>query len=292
MTTARAIFAQLRVHQWVKNLLVFGALLLSHNWSDRAKAVACVQAFIAFSLAASSAYTLNDLLDRNADRLHPSKRLRPIACGTLHAPTAIVLAILLAAGGLAIAATISQPFLVTLAIYLAVTVFYSVHGKRQVMLDVLILSGLYSIRLYAGGIAAHIVISTWTIAYTSFVFLSLALLKRYAELTAEPSIPERRGYQRQDAPIVATLGCASGLIAALPLALYAGSPEVLLLYRLPRLLWLLCGVHVYWVSRIWIFAHRGQVRDDPVVFTLRDGASWYLAAVAVGILWLASASSG
>jgi 4-hydroxybenzoate polyprenyltransferase len=287
MITAHAVFRQLRAHQWAKNLLVFGALLLSHSWNDWTKVAACIQALIAFNLAASSAYALNDLLDRDADREHATKRNRPIASGALSGRTGVVMAVLLAAAGLGTAALLSKAFLITLVIYLAVTLFYSVHAKRKVILDVLVLSGLYSIRLYAGGIAAHIAISNWTIAYTSFVFLSLALLKRYGELRVEPSISERRGYQRDDAPIVATLGCASGLIAALPLALYVGTPEILLLYRSPHLLWLLCGVHVYWVSRIWILAHRGCVHDDPVVFTLRDRATWYLAAISAGLLYFA-----
>lgn len=278
---------QLRIHQWVKNLLLFGAVFLAHKWSDWPKMAACFKAFVAFNLIASSAYAINDLLDLEADRNHPAKAARPLASGAVPVWMGVLLAALLATGGLVVASSVSAAFNAIAAGYLAVAVYYSMHARRRMILDVMILSGLYSLRLYAGGIAVQITISPWTAAYTSFLFLSLALLKRYAELISDTALSLRRGYERKDAIMIAILGCASGLIAALPLALYAGTPEARILYRSPQILWLLCAVHVYWVSRIWVLAHRGVVREDPVLFAIRDQTTYWLAAGSAVILHFA-----
>ncbi len=194
-----------------------------------------------------------------------------------------VLAPATACASLALAAWVSASFLGAILLYLALTIYYSVSGKKKTILDVILLSALYSLRLYAGGIACHIEITMWTLAYSTFLFLSLALLKRYSELiTDAPSAG--RGYEPRDASILGMLGCASGLLAVLPLALYAGSPDVTLLYRSPKLLWLLCGVHLYWISRLWLQSHRGLVHEDPVIFALRDKVTYRVAVVCLGIL--------
>lgn len=284
----RALLRQLRIHQWTKNLLVFGAVFLSHRWSDWSRIAACIQAFIAFSLAASSVYMLNDLLDLQSDRLNPSKRDRPFASGELPLWVGTLLSPMLSATALILGLLISPNFAAVLIAYIGFSIFYSLDAKRRIILDVIVLSGLYSVRLYAGGEAAHIQISTWTFAYTSFVFFSLALLKRYSELLDPSRATKRRGYEHRDAAMLSILGCASGLLAALPLALYAGSPEVRLLYQRPHLLWLLCGIHIYWISRTWIFAHRGAVGEDPVWFALRDRGTYFIAACALIILFLAT----
>jgi 4-hydroxybenzoate polyprenyltransferase len=283
----RSLLRQLRVHQWVKNLLVFGALLLSHRLTSAGVLLDGAVAFAAFCLMASAVYVGNDLMDIESDRAHPTKRARPFASGALPLWAGAWLGPVTAIAGLALAAWLSAAFLGAVVLYFAATFYYSWWGKQKPIVDVMLLSGMYSVRLYAGGIACHIEISTWTLAYSSFLFLSLALLKRYSELITVTAPSARRGYEAGDVTILGALGCASGLLAALPLALYAGSPEVLLLYHSPRLLWLLCAVHVYWVSRLWLLANRGMVREDPVLFAVRDSSTYLAALVSAGILALA-----
>jgi 4-hydroxybenzoate polyprenyltransferase len=188
-------------------------------------------------------------------------------------------------------ALLSGDFLLVLALYAGTSIAYSLFFKEAPLLDVCILAGLYVVRVFAGGAAMGIQISSWTLGYSMFLFLSLALLKRYVELlmvsTNKQAAARGRGYVVADHPILACFGAGTGCVAALLLALYIESPEVRLLYSHPQRLWLLCGIHIYWISRVWLLAHRGEMHDDPVLFALRDRTTYVLGLIAAAFALIA-----
>jgi 4-hydroxybenzoate polyprenyltransferase len=287
------ILRSLRVHQWTKNLLVFVPAVLDHRILDGPVMLGALLAFAAFSLAASGGYVLNDLLDRSADRAHPLRRQRPFADGSLSTSFGVMLLLLLFGLALLLAwLTLPGRFLALLAGYVILTAAYSAYLKRFVVLDVLMLAGFYTLRVLAGLAATPVRFSTWLIAFSMFLFLSLAFVKRYAELTrlatGADSVLARRGYQTSDREWLGTMGAASGYLSVLVLALYINSDEVTVMYRTPMLLWLLCPVLLYWISRAWLQAHRGRMAEDPIVATLRDPLSYVIGAVAALILVAAS----
>jgi 4-hydroxybenzoate polyprenyltransferase len=251
-----------------------------------------VLAFFSFSLCASSAYVVNDLLDLRADRYHPRKRYRPFAAGALSVKQGLLLSPMLLAGGLGLGALVSTPFLGTVALYYALTLAYSLSIKNRVVADIMLLAGLYTLRIVAGGVAVRIVPSFWLLAFSMFIFLSLAIVKRYSEIavlrnTDQVTTPGR-GYRLGDLPALLSLGAASGYTAVLVLALYINSNVVVGLYEQPIYLWGLPPLVLYWISRLWIGAGRGKIDDDPLVFALRDRVSQWVAAAAALILWLAT----
>lgn len=267
----------LRVHQWVKNILIFVPLLLAHRFTDSYLFGNAALAFIAFSCCASSVYLLNDLLDLENDRHHPRKRKRPFAAGDIPLSKGLILTPVLLAIAIVIATFLPWYFAVVLAAYYVVTLAYSFKLKQVVMIDMLILAGLYTVRIIAGAAATLIEPSFWLLAFSVFVFTSLAMVKRYTELLAVKSVegnqPRGRGYVVEDIPLISALGAASGYISVLVLALYIQSGTVVSLYQTPILIWILCPIMLYWVSRVWMQAHRGQMHDDPVVFAIKDPAS-------------------
>lgn len=273
----------LRVHQWLKNLLVFLPLFTSHRVLEAATTLNCVLAFLAFGLCASGVYLLNDLFDLDADRRHPRKRLRPFAAGTLPLSAGIITAPLLALAGLALAAWLSLPFAGVLACYYALTLAYSLRLKRIVMLDVIVLAALYTVRIIGGAVVIGGGLSFWLLAFSMFLFLSLAMLKRYTELRAllgsGKSEASGRGYAVDDIALIQSLGGASGYMSVLVLALYINSTASEALYRNQQVLWLLCPLLLYWISRVWLIAHRGHMHDDPVVFALVDRVSRVILAL-------------
>lgn len=278
-----------RVHQWVKNLLIFVPLIAAQHLDWKSWGLASV-AFLAFSVCASGTYILNDLLDLESDRAHPRRRRRPFAACDLPISHGLIAAAVLVATGFAIALLLNlHPFFVgSLALYVVGTLWYSTMLKRRAMVDALALAGLYTLRILAGGAATQIVPSFWLLAFSMFVFLSLATAKRYAELSLmrEQGRTQAagRGYRVDDLPLVLACGVASGYTAVLVFALYAHSGANAR-YSNPMLLWLICPLLLYWISRIWVKAHRGQLHDDPIVFALTDRPS--LIAFA-GILSLAA----
>jgi 4-hydroxybenzoate polyprenyltransferase len=288
----RGVLEVLRPHQWVKNIIVFVPLLTSHHLTDWPLAWKGVLAFLAFSLCASAVYILNDLFDLDADRHHPVKRARPFASGELGLPVGLVIfPILLGASGV-IASRLPLGFATALGIYIALSALYSWRVKEIPLLDVFCLAGLYTIRLIAGHEAPRVAYSFWLLVFSMFIFLSLALVKRFVEVTsARRQRGERvqgRGYSAEDVEFVATLGPSSGYLAVLVLALYVNSQEVRKLYENPTLLLFVCPLLLYWISRIWFLAHRGQMHSDPIVFALRDRASYVVGALTLAILWLAT----
>ena len=266
----------LRVHQWLKNLLIFLPLLAAHQWNSAPALTASVLAFVAFSLVASANYLINDLLDLQADRHHPRKRFRPMASGRVSIVTALVTAALLIIAGFWLAYFVTPAFFLVLIGYYIATLSYSLWLKRRLMVDVLLLALLYTLRIIAGGVAASIMLSNWLVFFSLFLFFSLALVKRYSELVNSQSGPDesrRRAYQDQDLPILAGFGITSSLAATLVMALYVQSADVIALYQHPEFLWALCPVLLYWTSRIWIIANRGKMHDDPLVYAVRDPKS-------------------
>jgi 4-hydroxybenzoate polyprenyltransferase len=289
---ALAFVRALRVHQWVKNLLVFVPVVLDHKLFHAATMAKAATAFLAFCCAASSAYILNDILDVEADRLHPTKRHRPFAAGTLSPALGMVLMLgLLAIAFTASWSTLPASFIELLAIYVVLTAAYSLYLKRVAVVDVLLLAALYTLRVLAGIAAAQVRFSTWLLAFSMFLFLSLAFLKRYTEVNAMDGAAteqvRRRGYLRGDREWLGSMGGASGYLSVLVLALYINSAEVVVLYRRPLLLWLVCPLLLFWTSRMWLLAHRGRIHDDPIVATVRDPVSYVIGAL-VAVIMLAA----
>lgn len=289
---ARAILDALRPHQWAKNLLLLIPLLAAHRVDDPAAVSAAFQALIAFCLAASSAYVLNDLLDLQADRAHPRKRRRALASGRLPISWGLALCIACLAGAVAFAASLPRAFGAALAVYVVLTIAYSMALKRVVIVDVLSLAALYTLRLIAGGLAVAVPLSFWLLAFAVFLFFSLALLKRYTELAgiagADGSPVPGRGYAGRDIDVVLAMGVASGLIGALVLALYMNGDTVTKLYRTPDVLWLLCPLYLYWIARMWLLGARAQMDDDPVLFAVRDVPTYFVLALGGAVVWTAT----
>jgi len=281
---AKAWLRALRPHQWLKNILVFAPLLAAHAWHAAGAAALAGCAFLAFCLCASGGYLLNDLLDLAADRAHPRKRLRPFASGELQPGAGLAASALLTLAALILALAISPLFCVALLAYYVLSLAYSLRIKKLVMLDVIALATLYTLRIIAGGAAVLIFPSFWLLAFSMFLFLTLAMVKRCSELIR--LMAERgehtpgRGYRVADLDVLQQLGGASGYLSVLVLALYINSSTSQELYRHPQVLWLLCPVLLYWISRVWIICHRGEMHDDPVVFALRDRVSRWLAVAA------------
>ena len=288
----QAMVKALRPVQWVKNALLFTPLFLAHEFRDLGALITVVWAFIAFSLCASALYVINDLLDIESDRQHPMKRLRPFASGELTVSAGLVMAPVLLLTGFSIALLALPPlFVAVLAVYAGLAAAYSVRLKRIVVVDVLVLASLYAWRVIAGGVAGGVPVSPWLLAFSLFFFLSLAFAKRYAELhlVAGQGKEEAagRGYHLDDLSIVQSVGIASAYVAVLVLALYINSDQVTTLYTKPGLLWMVTPLLLYWVTRLWFLAHRGEVTDDPIVSTVRDPVSWGVAVGITGVLLLA-----
>ncbi|MFC0397214.1 UbiA family prenyltransferase [Paraburkholderia rhizosphaerae] len=282
------VLKEMRVHQWVKNVLIFVPMLTAHRFTDWHAVLAACIAFASFSLCASSVYLLNDMLDLDADRRHERKRNRPFASGNLSLSFGIVMTVLLLASGAALALLLPWHFGAVLAAYMAATVAYSFSLKRMALIDVFMLACLYTVRVIAGGAATDIVLSYWLILFCVPIFLSLAMVKRYVELESilrqGKMEAAGRGYITQDMSILRSFGTSSAYLAVLVLALYLNSPEMSALYRHPQMLWAVFALTLYWVSRIWLFAFRGQMHDDPIVFTFKDrvsGAVIGLCAISV-----------
>ncbi|MCG2585926.1 UbiA family prenyltransferase [Massilia sp. TS11] len=281
----------LRVHQWVKNLLVFLPLLAAHSADPRLWGQALL-ASLAFGLCASAVYLLNDLLDVEHDRHHPRKRQRPFAAGLLRADQGLRVAALLVGAAAVVASLLPWRFGLVLALYGLMTSLYSLGLKRIAILDVLWLAALYTLRVLAGAAACAILPSVWLLCFSMFAFLSLACLKRYTELIdlqqREGAEARGRGYQTDDLSLVAVQGNAAGYLAVLVLILYINSRDVGPLYPSPYWLWGVALVLMYWFNRSWWLAHRGRLHDDPIVYAVRDRASRWLGLTALACLLLAS----
>jgi 4-hydroxybenzoate polyprenyltransferase len=289
---AKAILKAIRLHQWAKNILIFVPMLLAHQFRAGALADAAI-AFVSFSLCASSTYIANDLLDIESDRRHPRKRNRPFASGDLSVLTGILIGADFLAGSIAIAATLLPlGFLLWLFLYLAVTLSYSLVLKRVVLVDVILLSGLYTIRMLAGASATLVDISPWLAAFSVFLFLSLAMVKRFSELqnarARGQAIANGRGYLLGDIEQLRSFGTSSAYASVVVFSFYIGAHDVSSLYRHSTRLWLITPLLIFWLSRVWLLASRGQLDEDPVIFAVTDRLSLLTGAAVAVIAALAA----
>jgi 4-hydroxybenzoate polyprenyltransferase len=283
-------FRFLRIYQWLKNLLLFVPLFAAHDLANVDAWRILILAFFAFSLCASSVYIVNDLLDLESDRQHPRKRNRPFASGMVPVWMGVLFAPLLLLLSLSIAVMVGQAFLSWLIFYFALTCAYSWFLKRLMLIDCLTLALLYTLRIIAGAAAGGHDLSFWLLAFSVFFFLSLAFVKRYAELEVQLlSGKEKihgRGFHTSDAPLIQTIGLVAGYSSVLVLALYLNSEAVLKLYAAPELIWGAVPVMLFWVSWMWMQAHRGKMHDDPLVFAVKDRASLCAGATFAAILFV------
>ncbi len=284
----------LRLHQWVKNALIFVPLLAAHQLTNPAQLWLGTLAFLCFGLCASSVYLLNDLLDLEDDRHHISKRRRPFASGRLPVKSGLIAFPFLLVTAFA-GASLLMPwqFVMALGLYYALTLSYSLVLKRYMALDVITLALLYTIRVIAGAAAFGLPLTFWLLAFSMFMFLSLALAKRFAELrdalqSGQTGKTRGRGYDPNDLEMISSLGAASGYQAVLVLALYVRDQSTVALYGQPQVIWLACPVLLFWITRVWMLTHRGQMHDDPVVFAVNDRIS-IVAGVLFCLVFLAAA---
>ncbi len=287
-TTARDYLKAIRVHQWLKNLLIFVPAFTAHRF-DPMTALTCLAAMLSFSLGASSVYLLNDLLDLRNDRAHPTKRLRPFAAGRIDLKTGAMLCIGSALGAGLIGLFLPWRFLLVLAVYYVMSAAYSVFLKRLPIVDVLTLACLYGVRLFAGGVAIAVTLSPWLLMFSTFFFLCLALVKRCTELierrARDMGDPPGRSYQLGDLPALTSMATTAGYVSVLVFVLYVNSPAVSALYGAPETLWLIPVILLFWISRVLLLTQRGAMHDDPVLFAVRDRTS-ILCAVLIGLIVL------
>ncbi len=284
----------MRMHQWLKNALIFVPLLASHRFTQLDLIRDGIFAFLCFGLCASSVYILNDLLDLGDDRHHKSKCKRPFASGRLSIKSGLMIvpALLLVAFGAALT-LLPWQFAAVMAAYYCLTLAYSLQLKRLMAVDVIVLAMLYTARIIAGVAAFSLTLTFWILAFSMFIFLSLAMVKRYAELRDArvrevTTLTRGRGYYPGDLDMVASLGASSGYLAVMVLALYIQDAKTTALYVTPHIIWLACPLLLFWVTRVWMLTHRGQMNEDPVVFAIRDRTSQLIGAVFLLMFWLAA----
>lgn len=286
----RTLFTMVRLHHWTKNLLIFIPLFTAYQFEDVPLIQLASYAFLAFGFIASAGYVVNDIFDLPFDRQHPTKHQRPLARGDIPVKFALCFVALFIFVGFSIAITLLPPAFTGLLIgYFLLSFLYSYVLKRWLFVDVILLAFLYMLRIAAGSAATGIALSEWLLAFAIFLFLSLALMKRVAELytLSQTSQPSFRCYQVIDAAALANLGTASGYIAVLVFALYLNSPQTFALHSDPEILWLGCPLLLYWIGRAWLLTRRGYLQDDPLVFALKDTASYVVLLIMVGLFLLA-----
>lgn len=276
----------IRAHQWLKNLLLFVPLIAAHQMSDFAAVGTLLLAFASFSLCASVVYMINDLFDLNSDRRHPRKCLRPFAAGTVSILQGALLIPALALMSLLFGYWVGGQFLIWLIVYLTLTSAYTFLLKTYAILDCLTLASLYTLRILAGAAAITIPVSFWLLAFSVFLFLSLAFIKRHAELKVQQKLGNTRahgrGYETSDAPLIQILGVASGYASVLVLAFYLQNESVVAMYQQPEAIWFAVPLMLYWVSYVWLKAHRGEMHDDPIVFAAKNMNS-LVVAILLGV---------
>lgn len=279
VNSLKTFIKSIRVYQWIKNILIFLPLILAHKIGNQEVLLQAIFAFLAFSFTASSVYLTNDLLDLESDRMHPRKKFRPLASGDMSLKSGVIFATLLLLLSFVLSVSLlNWQFSLILLMYYIITTVYSFYLKKIPILDILVLASLYTIRIIAGGGATSTPLSHWLLAFTMFLFLSLAVLKRYTELLLMKSEnrlkTSGRGYHIEDMSLLMGLGPSSGFLAVLVFSLYVNSDQVISLYKHPTFLWGIAPLLLFWISRIWFLATRGQMTDDPIVFAAKDKISY------------------
>ena len=286
-TSLRIWISALRGHHWAKNLLLFLPLVLSHNLAVE-PLLHTLAGFALFGLCASGLYILNDLLDLHSDREHPWKKERPFAAGDISIPEGLLASFFLVSTAIGMGFLLDVQFGLALVGYAALTMLYSLYLKKIALLDVFVLSSFYSFRILAGALISATPLSQWFLAFSMFFFLSLAMAKRYSELLHAGDLVKAgnsgRGYHTGDRELLLSLGVGSSFSAVVILSLYVHSPEVRLLYSSPEYLFLLCPIVLYWLSRTWLMAHRGELKEDPVTLAIRDPVSYGVALASVVVI--------
>lgn len=279
----RALLRAMRPYQWVKNLLCLVPPVAAGAWASGPSWAGTLGILAAFCATASAIYLLNDLSDLAADRAHARKSRRPFASGALSIRTGLLAAGALLALGVGLAAAAGA--LLPVAIYLALSLGYNAGLKEQPLVDVFLLAALYTIRLFAGGEASGHPVSLWLLGFASFLFLSLAFVKRLSELQrfAETGAEAwqrlgRRGYQVSDVALLQGFGVAASFASAIVLALYVQSEAVAAQYPNPGALWAAVPLLLFWQCRLWLSTARGYMHDDPIVYAARDRVSWAVMA--------------
>ena len=293
-TKFKIMIKGMRVHQWVKNSLLFLPIIMAHQFSNVNLLVAVLWAFISFSFCASAVYILNDLLDIETDRKHPTKKNRPLASGLMSVKIGVLLIFLLLLTSVLISIKmLSTTFLIILIIYIISTTAYSIILKQIILIDVIVLGGLYALRITAGSFASGVDVSSWLLVFSMFFFLSLAFMKRYADLILMKQNNQDeiagRGYHVDDLDLAQKFGITSGFVAMLVLALYINSDRVIELYKSPILIWFMIPVLFYWLMRMWMVTNRGKMIDDPINYAIRDKTT-YVAIMIIGIIMLLAAT--
>jgi len=287
LTYVRTWTSALRGHHWAKNLLLFLPLTLSHNLAFEPLARTLV-GFALFGFCASGLYILNDLLDLHSDREHPWKKERPFAAGEISIPEGLLVSFVLISAAIGMGFLLAMPFGLALVGYAILTMIYSLYLKKIALLDVFVLSSFYSFRILAGALLSATPLSQWFLAFSMFFFLSLAMAKRYSELLHASDLVRTgnsgRGYHTGDRELLLALGVGSSFSAVVIFSLYVHSPEVRLLYFSPEFLFLLCPIVLYWLSRTWLMAHRGELKEDPVTLAIRDPVSYGVALASAVVI--------
>ena len=290
--TIYSVLNLLRIHQWVKNLLLFLPIIAAHQLHNLDNVANLIIAFFSFGFCASAIYIINDLYDLENDRIHEIKRKRPFANGSISILTGLILIPILLTGSLLIGYFINQSFFICLIIYIIITTFYTIFFKRVPVLDCATLSILYTFRIVAGGIVVNVNPSFWLLHFSVFMFLSLAFVKRYLELINSSSKNNSellgRGYYKSDIPVVLGIGLTSGFASIVILSLYMQSQTISKLYQTPEIIWFSLIIVLIWISYIWLKACRNQIDSDPIIFALKDKISWFLGFLVVLIFLIAT----
>ncbi len=281
----------IRVHQWLKNILLFVPIVTSFTMPDAASMMLMSLSFLSFSLTASATYILNDIWDVESDRNHPRKKFRPFASSSLSIINGIAASITMLFIGVAISLFVSVKFSLLLISYLILTTLYSFILKQKVLIDVMLLSILYTLRIIAGSIALDIKVSSWLLIFSIFIFLSLALVKRCSELVSMRSIGidslQGRGYKTSDLVVLWPFGISSSLCSIVVFELFINTPETISRYLSPELLFGSTLLLTYWLLSLWIRTSRGEMHDDPIVFAIKDRGSQITLAIMLFIIYMA-----
>lgn len=288
----KSILKEIRVYQWVKNILLFLPIVLAHTVDNITDLTNVLIGFFSFSISASFVYVLNDLLDLDSDRYHPRKKNRPLASGDLPIQIGIALVPILFIIGVGLSLLLNFKFQLILLAYILITTAYSFSLKKIPILDIIILATLFTSRIVAGAFAANVYLSMWILAFSMFFFMNLAVLKRYTELLVMKKNKQikavGRGYHIEDMGLLLSIGPAAGFLSVLVFVLYIDSSQATGLYSEPLVLWLIAPVFLYWISRIWHLSVRGNMTDDPIVFTGKDKVSYIVGLIIFIIAFLAS----
>jgi 4-hydroxybenzoate polyprenyltransferase len=290
-STVKNFWQAMRPHQWLKNCLVFLPLILSHQLHRMDLMLMAVIGFVSFCLCASSVYLVNDMLDLNSDRQHQSKRKRPFAAGELALSYGLMGAPLLLLASFLVALLLPLEFLIILLLYWLLTTLYSLYLKRLFLVDVLALASLYTVRIFAGSAAISVVTTFWLLAFSFFLFLGLAIVKRYTEFSnlqlVGRTLVEGRAYSTANLRMLSIWGGLSGLLSILVFTFYINAAETTQLYSSPGRLWLICPLLLLLLARIWSFAFAGDLDEDPVLFAITDRWSQLITLCCGLLIWIA-----